>query len=95
MRLMPLFAQCVMCFRTAEAQQGERSRVLNSGIIILLIPPLMVLAGIIWFAWRRNKQQALEVAVQSPEKGVRSENEDAAPLQVQADPRRPQTIPET
>ena len=61
MRLTLLFAQCVMCFRTAEAQQGERSRVLNSGIVILLIPPLVVLAGIIWFAWRRDKQQSNSV----------------------------------
>jgi hypothetical protein len=71
MRLMPLVAQCVMCFRTAEAQQGERSRVLNSGIVILLLPPLVVLAGIIWFAWRRNKQQARNAPLQSPRKRCR------------------------
>ena len=52
------FAQCIMCFRTAEAQQGERAKVLNSGIIILIVPPLLTLVGIVWFAWRRNKQQA-------------------------------------
>ena len=55
MNLHPIFAQCVMCFRTAEAQQGERSRVLNSGIVILLIPPLLVLAAILWLAWRSEK----------------------------------------
>jgi hypothetical protein len=58
-------AQCIMCFRTAEAQQGERSRVLNSGIIILLIPPIVILGGIVWFAWRRNRQQCREKAVPS------------------------------
>jgi hypothetical protein len=47
-----------MCFRTAEAQQGERSRALNAGIITLLIPPLVLLAGIIWLAWRRDRQRA-------------------------------------
>jgi preprotein translocase subunit YajC len=52
-----------MCYRTAEAQQGARSRVLNSGILILLLPPVLLMAGIIWFAWRRNRQQAPEKAV--------------------------------
>jgi hypothetical protein len=41
-----LLAQCVMCYRTAAAQQAERSHVLNSGILILLIAPLVVVLGI-------------------------------------------------
>jgi hypothetical protein len=49
-----LAAQCVMCFRTAAAQQAERSRVLNSGIIILLIPPIIVLAGILLLAFWKS-----------------------------------------
>jgi hypothetical protein len=47
-------AQCVMCFRTAAAQQLERSRVLNSGIVILLIPPILVLGLILFLAWRKS-----------------------------------------
>jgi hypothetical protein len=47
-------AQCVMCYRTAAAQQAERSRVLNHGIIILLIPPVLILAGLLLLAWRKN-----------------------------------------
>jgi len=47
-------AQCVMCFRTAAAQQLERSRVLNSGILILLIPPILVLGLILFMAWRKS-----------------------------------------
>ena len=47
------FAQCVMCFRNAAAQQLERSRVLNAGIVILLIPPLVILFGLLWMARRR------------------------------------------
>ena len=46
---MPVAAQCVMCFRTAAAQQAERTRVLNLGIIILMIPPLMILTGVTSF----------------------------------------------
>jgi hypothetical protein len=49
-----LAAQCVMCYRTAAAQQLERSRVLNSGIAILLVPPILVLAGILFLAFRKS-----------------------------------------
>ena len=52
-------AQCVMCFRTAAAQQAERSRVLNSGIIILLVPPLLILAGLLLIAWRKSGDPAI------------------------------------
>jgi hypothetical protein len=48
-------AQCVMCYRTAAAQQAERSRVLNSGILILLIPPVLVLALILLLAFRKKE----------------------------------------
>jgi flagellar basal body-associated protein FliL len=51
-----LVAQCVMCYRTAAAQQSERSRVLNIGILILLIPPILVIAGLLWLAVRKNRQ---------------------------------------
>lgn len=54
MNLSLVAAQCVMCFRTAAAQQGERSRIMNSGIVVLLIPPLVVLAGILLLAAIKN-----------------------------------------
>jgi len=48
-------AQCVMCYRTAAAQQAERSRVLNAGILILLIPPILVLILILVLAFRKSR----------------------------------------
>lgn len=47
-------AQCVMCFRTAAAQQAERARVLNEGILVLLLPPLFLISGLCWLAWSRR-----------------------------------------
>ncbi len=52
--MMTLFLQCVMCFRTASAQQLERARVLNDGIVLLGIPPLCILAGFAYLAYRRR-----------------------------------------
>ena len=47
-------AQCVMCFRSAAAQQLERSRVFNTGILILLFPPLLILGLLLTRAFRRK-----------------------------------------
>ncbi|HVP49050.1 MAG TPA: hypothetical protein VMT32_20790 [Bryobacteraceae bacterium] len=58
------FAQCVMCFRTAAAQQAERARVMNLGIIIMLIPPVLILAGFMVLCYKRRRTYAVpETAV--------------------------------
>ena len=62
--LLPLvassaFGQCVMCFRTAAAQQAERARVMNLGIIIMLIPPVLILAGFLMLCYKRRKTYAV------------------------------------
>jgi len=50
-------AQCVMCYRTAHAQQDARSRVLNAGILILGAPPFLILAGFVAFVFRRDNPE--------------------------------------
>ena len=52
---LPLSAQCVMCYRTAAAQNQARSRVLNSGILVLGLPPLAILAGFIVLVRKRSE----------------------------------------
>ncbi len=47
-------AQCAMCYRTAQALDVARGRVLNSGIVILGAPPLLLLAGFALLIRRRN-----------------------------------------
>jgi hypothetical protein len=49
-----VWGQCVMCQRTAAAQQAERARVLNHGIVILLVPPVAIFAGVLLLAHRRR-----------------------------------------
>lgn len=53
------FPQCVMCFRTAAAQQSERARVMNLGIIIMLIPPVVILAGFMVLCYKRRNTYAV------------------------------------
>ena len=52
---LPAGAQCVMCYRTAHAQQSARSRVLNAGILILGAPPFLILAGFVAFVFRKDR----------------------------------------
>jgi hypothetical protein len=53
---LPAGAQCVMCYRTAHAQNAERARVLDWGILILGAPPTLILAGFIAFVFSKDKQ---------------------------------------
>ena len=52
---MPALAQCVMCFRTAEAQQSARAQVLNVGVLLLGAPPFLILAGYCYLFYRKNQ----------------------------------------
>jgi ABC-type methionine transport system permease subunit len=52
---LPAGAQCVMCYRTAHAQNNARSRVLDMGIVILGAPPFLILAGFIAFVFAKDK----------------------------------------
>ena len=52
---LPAGAQCVMCYRTAHAQNNARARVLDYGILILGAPPFLILAGFIAFVFSRDK----------------------------------------
>ena len=53
---LPAGAQCVMCYRTAHAQNDARSRVLNMGILILGAPPFLILAGFVAFVFYKNNK---------------------------------------
>jgi len=59
------FAQCVMCFRTAAAQNSARAHVLDIGIIILVIPPVAILSGFLVLCYKRRKTYAGGEALES------------------------------
>jgi hypothetical protein len=52
---IPASAQCVMCYRTAKAQNNARANVLDMGIVILGAPPFLILAGFIAFVFAKDK----------------------------------------
>ena len=78
-------AQCVMCFRTAAAQNMERARVLNFGIIIMLVPPILILGGFLFLCWRRNLAYA--DSVPGPQDEIAAGETPSPPVEEYADPR--------
>ena len=51
------FAQgCAMCYNNAAATKAAGQRALRSGILILMFPPLLMLAGIFVAALRRRNK---------------------------------------
>jgi len=63
--LVPASAQCVMCYRTAKAQNAARAHVLNFGIIALGAPPFLILAGFVAFVFVRGNKCAEEEELNS------------------------------
>jgi hypothetical protein len=61
------WGQCVMCFRTAAAQNAARAHLLNMGIVLLGLPPFVILGGFLCLAWRRSRVYA---AVELPDEVV-------------------------
>jgi hypothetical protein len=49
------WGQCVMCFRTAAAQNAARAHLLNMGIVLLGLPPFVILGGFLCLAWSRSR----------------------------------------
>ncbi|MCC6587012.1 MAG: cytochrome C oxidase subunit IV family protein [Bryobacterales bacterium] len=49
--------QCVMCQRTAAAQEASRQATLNKGIAIMAAPPVLGMAALFWRARRSTKPE--------------------------------------
>jgi hypothetical protein len=45
---------CAMCYTSAAAAKQAGIQALQNGIVILLVPPLVMFAGIIWLAYRSS-----------------------------------------
>ncbi len=58
---------CAMCYTSAAASKGSGISALQHGILILLIPPLLVFAGICIAAFRRPNRLSGEDPLQEGE----------------------------
>jgi hypothetical protein len=54
---VPAFSQnCALCYTQAASSGARFVAGLRSGIIILIIPPMFMSAGITWLAYRKRNQ---------------------------------------
>lgn len=52
-----LFAQsCVMCYQSAAASGPRTIHALKAGILILMFPPVVITAGIVYLAYSRREK---------------------------------------
>jgi hypothetical protein len=52
-----LYAQsCAMCYQSAAASGPRSIHALKVGILILMFPPLLITAGVIYLAYRKRDQ---------------------------------------
>jgi hypothetical protein len=49
---------CVMCYTSASAVGHRGERALDTAILVLLIPPLLLFISILVFAFRRSRAQS-------------------------------------
>jgi len=52
---------CAMCYQSASAAKKSGLEALQNGVLILLIPPLLMFAAILWQMFRRRSAQGAAV----------------------------------
>jgi len=54
---LPAFAQsCALCYTQAASAGAKLIQALRSGILVLIIPPMLISAGITFLAYRKRNQ---------------------------------------
>lgn len=67
------FAQCAMCRAVAANAEdaAQFAKLLNLGILVLLIPPVIIFCGIFVLAFKHRSSERVATAVyETPETGV-------------------------
>src|ERR1044071_27881 len=66
---LPAMAQCAMCKNavTGSPDAGRLSQSLNSAVLILLIPPVLIFCGMFVLAYRHRKARGTEPEASSPD----------------------------
>ena len=61
---------CVMCYQSASAAKQAGIQALANGVLILLIPPLVMAAAIVWRTYRASQRDAAEMDSESGLRGI-------------------------
>jgi len=73
---IPAFAQnCALCYTQAASSGTRLIGALRSGIIVLIVPPMFLFAGITWLAYRKRNQFRID-ADEDDDSGQDNSEED-------------------
>jgi hypothetical protein len=65
------FAQsCALCYTQAAGSGSRMIQALRSGILILVIPPMLICVGITWMAYKKRNQFNDDDYAESAEPGL-------------------------
>jgi len=53
--LLPFALQCAMCYQNASQQEAKGIAAINSGILVLAVPLLGIIAAISWITYRHRE----------------------------------------
>lgn len=59
-----------MCIQSASAAKQAGIQALENGVLILLIPPLVMAAAIVWRTFRASQRDAVEMDAESELRGI-------------------------
>ncbi len=65
--MMAAAQNCVLCYTQAGGSGPRMIQALRSGIVILVIPPMMICIGITWMAYKKRNQFNDHDSAETPE----------------------------
>ena len=65
--MMAAAQNCVLCYTQAGGSGPRMIQALRSGIVILVIPPMMICIGITWMAYKKRNQFNDDGSAETPE----------------------------
>lgn len=61
---------CALCYTQAAGSGSRMIQALRSGILMLVIPPMLICLGITWMAYKKRNQFNDDVPLDPPEPGT-------------------------
>ena len=62
---VPAFSQsCALCYTQAASSGARFIAALRNGILVLMVPPMFMSAGITWLAYRKRNQFRQDVDIE-------------------------------
>ena len=68
--VLTMAQSCALCYTQAAGSGSRMIQALRSGILMLVIPPMLICIGITWMAYKKRNQFNEDVPLDPPEPGT-------------------------